>query len=319
MATVSYVLTGARPVAPETRARIRAAMGDLGYAPNRMARGLALNRSDTVAAVLPVREAGADPLFAAFVRGAAEAAHALGFHILVASEGSLPGPEAYGDLVRGSAASGLIVTSIREADARVQALTEQGIPTVLFGRSPEHPDVPWVDVDNQAAVEEAMRHLVATGRRQIAFLGGPRGFVFAADRRRGYLAGLRQAGFTAQEPLIREGAGTEEDGYRLTAEILGAHAVDALVAASDHLAIGALRALRAAGLRAGVDVAVVGFDDSPLALAAHPPLTSIGQPLELAGRSVAETLITRLAGGHPRIATLLPATLHIRASSHAGA
>ena len=315
MATVSYVLTGARPVAAETRERIRLAMRDLGYEPNRLAQGLARNRADTIAAVLPVRQAGADPLFADFVRGAAEGAHARGFHLLVASEANLPAPEAYGGLVRGSAAAGLIVTSIRAADPRVRALAAQGIPTVLFGHSPDCPQVPWVDVDNVDAVREAVLHLVATGRRRIAFLGGPPGFVFSADRLLGYLRGLREGGLAAEPRLIREGDLGEEDGHRLARELLGVTAVDAFVAGSDRMAMGALRAVRERGLRAGTEVALVGFDDSPLARAAQPPLTSVAQPLDDAGRRAAQVLIDLLTGRPAPAASLLPAVLRVRESS----
>jgi DNA-binding LacI/PurR family transcriptional regulator len=317
VATVSYVLTGARPVAAETRARIRRAMRDLGYEPNRLAQGLARNRVDTVAAVLPVRAQGADPLFAEFVRGAAEGAHGRGFHLLVASEANLPEADAYAGLVRGAAAAGLIVTSIRWQDPRVDALQAQGVPTVLFGHAPEHPEVPWVDIDNVGAVRAAVAHLVDVGCRRIAFLGGPPGFVFADDRRCGYILGLADAGLTPDPRLVREGELDEAEGERLAAEILATGPVDGLVAGSDRMAVGALRALRRHGLEPGGDVALVGFDDSPLAQAADPPLTSLAQPLDVAGRRAAEVLVDLLCGGGAPAATVLSARLRVRASSTA--
>ncbi len=313
VATVSYVLTGSRRVADATRQRIEAAMRELDFHPNRMAQALARQQVKTVAVVLPARSAKADPLFAEFVHGAEDGAHNCGFHLLLASERNLADASGYEDLVRGQAAAGLIITSVRLADDRVAHLHHHGIPTVLFGRAPAFPNVPWVDIDNCGALCEVVRHLNAGGRRRIAYLGGPSGFNFAEDRLRGYLSGLMAAGLAHDPALVREGTLGLSDGYRLSQEVL-AQCPDALVAASDEMAVGALRAAEERGLRVGRDLALVGFDDSPLARAADPALTSVAQPAYDAGHWAARLLIDQVEG-RPAGHRLLPARLVCRASS----
>ncbi len=315
VATVSYVLTGSRRVAAATRSRIEAAMRDLDFHPNRLAQGLARQRVDTVAVVLPARGGAADPLFAEFVHGVQDGAHAGGFHLLLASEGNLADAAAYEELVRGQAAAGLIVTSVRLEDARVAHLHRQRVPTVLFGRAPDLPTVPWVDIDNRGALREVVRHLATAGRRRIAYLGGPPGFAFAEDRRRGFLEGLGAHGLGVDLDLIREGLPGLADGYRLAREVLE-HGPDALVAVSDEMACGALRAAQERGLAVGGDLAVVGFDDSPLARAAEPALTSVAQPTYEAGQWAARLLLDEIQG-RPGGHRLLPARLVCRASSAA--
>ena len=313
VATVSYVLTGSRRVADATRQRIEAAMRELDFHPNRMAQSLARQRVQTVAVVLPARSTTADPLFTEFVHGAEDGAHTCGFHLLLASERNLADARGYEDLVRGQAAAGLIITSVRLVDDRVAHLHGQGIPTVLFGRAPAFPDVPWVDIDNCGALREVIRHLTAGGRRRIAYLGGPPGFAFAEDRLRGYLSGLAAAGLMHDPALVREGMLDLADGYHLSQDVL-AQRPDALVAASDEMAIGALRAAEERGLHVSRDLALVGFDDSPLARAADPALTSVAQPAYEAGRWAARLLIDQVEG-RPSGHKLLQARLVCRASS----
>ena len=313
VATVSYVLTGSRRVADATRRRIETAMRELDYHPNRMAQALARQRVQTVAVVLPARSATADPLFAEFVQGAEDGAHNRGFHLLLASERNLADASGYEDLVRSQAAAGLIITSVRLADDRVAHLHGQGIPTVLFGRAPGFPDVPWVDIDNCGALRDVVLHLHAGGRRRIGYLGGPPEFSFAEDRLRGYLSGLAAAGLAHDPSLVRSGELNLADGCDLAREVLGQQP-DALVAASDEMAVGALRAAEECGLHVCRDLAVVGFDDSPLARAADPALTSVAQPAYEAGRWAAQLLIDQVEG-RPAGHHLLPARLVCRASS----
>lgn len=296
MATVSYVLTGARPVAESTRHRIETAMSDLQYQPNRLAQGLARNRVDTIAVVLPERRSLTDPLFADFIHGVSDGAHDRGFNLLLASERNLPTPASYAALVRRSVAAGLVATSVRTDDARLAYLAPRGVPTVTFGRSPLFLDLPWVDIDNRTVVRTAVGHLASGGWRRIAFLGGPPGFSFAAERLAGYLQGMEECGLAVAPELVREGDLTEEAGYRHAQALLASQQADAMVAASDEVAMGAMRAMREVGLRPGQDLALIGFDDTPLARASQPPLTSVAQPMYEAGIQAAHLLIDILEG-----------------------
>jgi len=316
VATVSYVLTGSRRVADATRLRVEAAIRDLDYRPNRQAQGLARSRVDTLAVVLPRDRSQADPLFSEFLRGVGLAAHGRGFHTLIVLEQNLADPAAYAALVQGSAAAGLIISGIRTPDPRLEQLRAQRIQVVLFGRGEESSGIPWVDVDNVGAVQAAVVHLAGLGRRRIGFLGGPAGYAFSADRLDGYRRGLSAAGLVHDPRLVGEGAKDDDAAYQLVRRMLAQEAPDAVIAWSDEAALGALRAAQEAGRRVGLDLAIVGFDDTPLARTAFPPLTSVRQPVFEAGRRAAGLLIDLLQGVVPeQMSVRLPAELVVRAST----
>ena len=172
-----------------------------------------------------------------------------------------------------------------------------------------------MDVDNRGALRLVVAHLVRQGRRRIAFLGGPRDLVFAVDRLEGYRDGLAREGLPYDPRLVRETDLTEAGGRQAMDEILREATPDAVAAASDAAALGALAALRAHGLLPGADVAVVGFDDTEAAASVDPPLSSVLQPIREAGARVARRLVRLLEGAPEATGSLLPAVLVVRASS----
>jgi LacI family transcriptional regulator len=172
-----------------------------------------------------------------------------------------------------------------------------------------------VDVKNQEGAALATHHLIDRGRKRIACISGPLNTIVGIDRQAGYLQALHEAGLPVETELMVESNFSEEDAYEKTKALLP-YQPDAIFAASDAMALGALRALHAAGFRVPEDVAVVGFDDLPFSAHTTPTLTTIRQPILLTGKMAANTLIDLLE--YPTavsLNTILPVELVIRESS----
>jgi DNA-binding LacI/PurR family transcriptional regulator len=306
--TVSRVVNGSPQVSEQARRAVEAAISELGYVPNLAARALVTRRTDTVALVVAEGEERLfeEPFFARAVRGISSAVAASGRQLVLALSEGRP-LERY---LTPQHVDGVLLLSVRADDPLPRQLRDTGLPVVLGGRPADGLDVPHVDVDNTGGARAAVAHLQATGRRRIATVTGPLDMVAAQDRLAGYRAALGGA-----EALEATGDFTEAGGYRAVRELLTRSPdVDAVFAAGDSMAVGALRALREAGRSVPGDVAVVGFDDSPLAGVTDPPLTTVRQPVEELGRAMAELLVALLTGGDPA-SRVLPTELVVRASS----
>jgi LacI family transcriptional regulator len=187
------------------------------------------------------------------------------------------------------------------------------VPLVIQGRH-QDPRANYVDVDNLAGATTAVAHLIRLGYQRIATITGNPDSLAAQDRTQGYLNALRGRGRPVDQALIVHGDFTQSSGYEAMQRLLP-HEPDAVFVASDSMALGALRALRQAGRQVPDDVAVVGFDDVPLAATAEPALTTVRQPIQRAGVLAVETLIDILENGAgPPRRLVLPTELVIRAS-----
>jgi DNA-binding LacI/PurR family transcriptional regulator len=175
-------------------------------------------------------------------------------------------------------------------------MTARGIPVVVGGRPPAGTRVSYVDVDNTEGARMAVEHLVTSGRRAIATIAGPSDMSAGLDRVAGYRQALGAAGLPLDDVLTAVADFTQQGGADAMRAILrGRPDIDAVFAASDLMAAGALQVLRAAGRRVPDDVAVVGFDDSPIAATTDPPLTSVRQPIEEMGREMVRLLLDQAA------------------------
>jgi LacI family transcriptional regulator len=209
---------------------------------------------------------------------------------------------------------GIILASQLNDDPLLQALMEGSLPFVLVGRNPTNDSLNYIDVDNINSARQAVNHLLRLGRRRIATITGPQNMCAGADRAEGYVTALTQRGLVVDPNLIADGNFTEADAYAAMQRLLPFNP-DAVFAASDVMAIGALRALRDAGRRVPEDVALIGFDDMPLAATSNPPLTTVRQPVPRTGEAAAETLIDLIEHpGAPPRRIVLPTELVIRAS-----
>jgi DNA-binding LacI/PurR family transcriptional regulator len=220
--------------------------------------------------------------------------------------------------VTGGHVDGVLLASLHGDDPLPRKLENAGIPVVLVGRPTTATRASYVDADNRGGATAAVQHLLARGRRRIATVSGPLDMAAGRDRLDGYLDALRAAGAGTDDghDLVEEGDFREESGeWAMRALLARRPDLDAVFAASDLMAAGALEALRAAGRRVPDDVAVVGFDDSALARWSEPPLTSVAQPVEEMGRQMARLLLARIGGEATGLSVILQTELVVRESS----
>ncbi|MEU2060878.1 LacI family DNA-binding transcriptional regulator [Streptomyces sp. NPDC013455] len=295
--TVSRVVNNAAGVRESTREAVQRAIAELGYVPNLAARSLAGRRADAVALVMtePDWRMFAETFFSEVVRSLGDALADTGMQLLLTLVRSDTERRRFLEYARGGRVDGVLVMSVHADDPLPDMLAEARLPTVLLGRRSGDEQVSYVDADNVGGARDAVAHLLATGRRTIATITGPLDMYVAQCRLRGYRDALAAAGLTTDDSLMAEGDFTEESGYRAMARLLERHPeTDGVLAASDTTAAGALRALREAGRRVPEDVAVIGFDDFPLAEQTAPPLTTVRQPVEEIGRAMVRLLLEEL-------------------------
>jgi DNA-binding LacI/PurR family transcriptional regulator len=318
-ATVSRVVNGSPRVRPEVRAQVERAVAKLGYVPNRAARSLVTRRADSIALVVsePHARFFSEPFFAGMVRGVSGALAETGVQLLLLIAQGLPDRGRLERYVVGGHVDGVLLASLHGDDPLPATLERAGVPAVQVGRPPGTTPASYVDADNRGGASKAVRHLAGRGRRRIATIAGPLDMSVGRDRLEGYRDGLAAAGLAEAGELVEAGDFSEESGAAAMERLLAlpGRPVDAVFAASDLMAAGALRALRTAGRRVPEDVAVVGFEDSAVARYAQPPLTTVRQPIEDMGRQATRLLLTEAAGGRGRMRLILDVDLVVRAST----
>jgi DNA-binding LacI/PurR family transcriptional regulator len=318
-ATVSRVVNGSPKVSPEVVAAVNKAISALGYVPNRAARTLVTRRTDTLVLIMHERPDTVfeDPFFANVLRGVNAALSTTELQlVLLHARGDQQRERALRYVCNGHV-DGALLISLHGDDPMPTAITAAGIPIVAMGRPPSGRRIDYVDADNVGGGREAVRHLVAAGRRCLATVAGPMDMSPGVDRLRGYVDATRGGELEDAAVRVAYGDFTEEAGYREMKQLLAqTPQIDGVFVASDLMGIGALRALHELGRRVPEDVAVVGFDDAPLASYADPPLTTIRQPVELLGQEMVRLLLHRLSDpdGDPE-SIILPTELVVRASA----
>ncbi len=318
--TVSRVVNDDPNVSDQTRLKVMEVVRRLNYQPNAAARSLAAGRNRVLGLVIPERVASLfiDPYFPILIQGISAACNANDHSIMLWLAEPDYERRTIRKVVHSNLIDGVVVASMLNDDPVVEALADGALPFLLVGRHPTRANINYVDVDNAAGAREAVTHLLRLGRRRIATITGPHNMIAGVDRREGYLAALRLRGLPAEPSLIAEGDFTEGGGYVAMQRLLSSNP-DAVFAASDITALGALRALKEAGRRVPEDVAVVGFDDMPFAAHTDPSLTTVRQPVHRTGMMAAETLIDLIENpsDQPR-RIVLPTEMVIRASCGSG-
>ncbi|MFD5751744.1 LacI family DNA-binding transcriptional regulator [Streptomyces sp. NPDC127033] len=293
--TVSRVINNSPRVKDTTRHLVEQAIAQLGYIPNRAARALAGSRTDAVALVIPETEKRffAEPYFSDIVHGVGDGLADTDLQLLLTLVRTESERQRFLQYARARRIDGVLLVSVHGDDPLPDLLAEMEMPTVLSGRRSGEESVSYVDSDNVGGARAAVRHLWESGRRAIGTITGPLDMHVAQCRLRGYEEAVRDTSGGGPGPTwIAHGDFTEESGRRAMTELLARNpGIDAVFAASDVMAVGALHALRAVGRRVPEDVAVVGFDDSPIARHTDPQLTSVRQPVEEMGRTMARVLL----------------------------
>ena len=313
--TASRVINGGARVSERAREAVERAVEELGYVPNRAARALVTRRTDAVALVIAESEERVfgEPFFAGVVRGIGAALAAVEKQLVL----MLAPPDRTDQLdlyLTPQHVDGVLLLSLHDDDPLPARIRAAGVPVVIGGASRD-PRVGCVDNDNATGARLAVAHLVERGRRRIAAIAGPADMAVGRTRLDAYRAALAAAGISVDETLVEHGDFSYASGEAAMRALLVRHPeLDAVFCANDPMAAGALGVLREAGRAVPADVAVVGFDDSPLALSTHPPLTSVHQSPEEMGREMVALLLATLAGAEPEV-RILPTHLVARASS----
>ncbi|MCX4671597.1 LacI family transcriptional regulator [Streptomyces sp. NBC_01381] len=314
-ATVSRVVNGDTGVREALAEKVRHAVDELGYVPNRAARSLVTRRHDAVAVVIaePETRVFADPFFALQLRGISKELTSRDVQLVLLLTEGRDDHERVGRYLSGGHVDGALVFSLHLDDPLPGIIQGAGVPTVFGGR-PGWPDgtatSPYVDCDNRGGARAAVRHLVSLGRTRVAHITGALDQTSAVDR----LDGFRDVLPDADDAYVAEGDFTPAGGERAMRELLDrCPDLDAVFAANDLSASGALRVLHERGVRVPEDVAVVGFDDMvPVAEQTSPPLTTVRQDIEEMGRLMARILLAR---GGPEESVVLPTELVRRGSA----
>jgi DNA-binding LacI/PurR family transcriptional regulator len=326
--TVSRVVNGSPHVSRPTRAKVLAAMEELGYRRNGVARALATRRSGTLGVITfdTVLHGPVSTLYSV-----EQAASTVGLGVSIAVVDRIDSPAVVRALDRLQDQSVEGVVAIAPHQAAVAALTAElrSVPTVFVGGvrgvAPEGADdsasaVHAVGIDQRGGAEAAVRHLLGLGHRTVHHLAGPQDWMDAGARSAGWRAVLQAAG--AEPPPPATGDWSARSGFGAMRKLLAADpGLSAVFAANDQMALGALRALDEAGLRVPEDVSVVGFDDVPEAEYFRPPLTTVRQRFPEAGRRAVRLLLdlirpegaTRPLAAEPP--PLVPTELLVRRSS----
>jgi DNA-binding LacI/PurR family transcriptional regulator len=217
-------------------------------------------------------------------------------------------------IVRNGLLDGLLISTIHLPDEIVEALTVSEIPFVLIGQHRYQVDTHYVDVENHLGAQEIVTHLLRLGYDRIATILGPMDTMTARHRRQGYIDALHSRAKTVNPAMEMEGDFTEPSGYYAMQHLL-CQLPDAVFAANDLMAMGAMRVIREHGLKVPDDIAVVGFDDIPASANTDPPLTTVRQPSHHMGVVAAEILIDVLKHGAMYLhRVILPTELIIRKS-----
>ncbi len=297
--TVSRVVNNDPNVRNSVRERVRQVIANTGYQPHAAARSLASQRSRMIGLVLPrtVSSFFTDPYFPRLTQGVAQACnqhdYTLGLFLVDSKEDEkriLP------QICRPGLLDGILVQTAEMGDKLIDHLLHEDIPLVIAGRPFNPKGISYIDVDNIQAANNAVSHLIQLGYRRIGTITGRINSTTGIDRKDGYLKAIREVGWEIDENLIAEGDFSEESGYLAMKQLLPHHP-QAVFSASDTMAIGAIRAIREADLHVPDDIAMVGFDDLPIASHTDYKLTTIHQPITQFGVKAVETLIDLIENG----------------------
>jgi LacI family transcriptional regulator len=295
IATVSRVLNGRGDVSEETREVVSRVIRENGYTANRNARGLSAGRTGLVGVLVPLVYPA---YFSGILAGAAEALSERDFQIVLSPTGGEHDREvSIVDRLHGLTDGAMIILP-EDSSEELERLLDSGFRfVVLDPLMPLEERIPSVSAAHMSGADQAMKHLLDLGHRRVGQISGPRGWVATEDRRRGYRAALAAAGILPDPALERE-AEPEIDAGRAAAEQLLdlSELPTAIFAFNDNIAIGAIQAARARGLRVPEDLSVVGFDDVEHATIVTPALTTVRQPLAEMGRTGVSLLMRLLEG-----------------------
>ena len=314
--TVSRVINGSERVAPETRLRVERAIAELGYVPSRLARGLIRQKTGTLAVIVPDV---ANPFFTLIVRGAEDVARRADYRVILCdTRGNLTIERGVIEEMIAHRVEGIVIAPVSDRSrAHLRRLARFGVPFVLIDRTIPGVDADVVVGDNEGGARRLVDHLLSLGHRRIGLIVESDDVSTARDRRRGYGAALEAAALPSDPTLVVRSTVDPGGGFEGMRRLL---ALDerptAVFTVNNLVAVGAIEAIRAEGLRVPEDVALVCFDDIEYASRLYPFLTVMAQPAETLGTLGTQLLLDRVAGRAPERSrvVVLPAEFLVRES-----
>lgn len=318
-ATASRVVNNDSRVSPQARAAVLDAVKQLGYVPNRAARSLMTRRSDSIGVVIlePASKLFGDPFFGTLLVGISSALSDRDIQLVLLIAQSHREEIRVEQYLAAGHVDGAILVGPHGDDPMPTRLARKGVPVVVSGRPLSGHALSYVDSDNRGGARTAVSHLVDQGCRTIATIHGTLDMSSARDRLEGYRDALRDAGLPVAPTLEEAGNYVPSLAADAMRTLLDRHPdLDGLFAASDSMAAAAVAVLTDAGGRIPEDVAVVGFDDTSIALTTRPALSTVRQPIEAMGREMAHQLLRRIdAPGEAATQVVFATELVVRESS----
>lgn len=302
--TVSRILNGTAVVSDDKKHAVDAAIAELGFVPNPVARGLAGGRTLSIGVVTQAIDS---PFYGAALRGIEDVLDPAGYSPLFVSGHWDADKEARCiEVLRSRRVDGMIVLTGRLSDQALKTCAKS-LPVVVTGRALKAPGLYALNFDNFEGGKLATQHLIALGHTRIAFIAGAPGHPDSEERMRGYLSALQSAGIAHNPALTLSGEYHEGSGLSaVNLLIKGNLPFTAIFAANDQMANGAALGLYRSGMRVPQDVSLVGFDDLPMSSYATPPLTTVHHPSQELGRLAALAMLELLAGKKPKIEMPVP-------------
>lgn len=297
--TVSRVLSDSKRISQETKDRVRKIMKELGYHQNAIARSLVTRRTDSIALVMarPTQQAFDNPFFSMIIQGISLVTQKKHYSLVLSSTADYhEEQEETMKLIRNRRVDGVILMASRNNDHLIKKLLELKFPFVLIGRSPEHEDIPRINNNNFKAAYDTSSYLIKNNYKKILALSGPEEYIVSQDRVAGYKKALEDYGYQENIKVVYTDDFTYQDGYNSTLNLIEDRkdSLDAIFAFDDMIALGAIRALQSLNLKVPEHLAIIGFNDDPIASYMKPALTTVKIPIVEMGEAAAAMLIRML-------------------------
>jgi len=312
VATVSRTLNRSDRVSPEVRDRVTAAVESLSYRPNAVARSLKSRNTRTLGLVIPNVT---NPFFTQMARAVEDAARERGYSLIFGNTDEDPGKEAeYLEVLLEKQVDGLIVSPARATSPQLEGLVRDGVPVVFLDRYVSNIEAPVVRSDGRRAVDELVEHMMSFGHEKLAIISGPSETVPGRERLEAFLNGAENRTVPIGEEYVKFGDFRRESGFETMRELLNLEEPPtAVFAANNLMALGALQALKRAGVRVPEDMSFASFDDVSWFELVEPSITAIAQPVSELGIAAAE-MLPALVGGEEAESVILDAELVVRGS-----
>ena len=313
-ATVSRVLSGAARVQPAYRERVLQAVAELGYRPNRLASNLRRQKAEMIGVVVSDIE---NPHFTQMVRAVEDVAYQRGFRVLLCNTDETDEKQrSYLEVLAAERVVGVILAPSNPAGGEIGKLLDLRIPLVAVDRTVDDQRADAVVIDNADGARRATEHLIGAGHERIGFVDGPPAIQTGAERAGGYETAMQAAGLA---PRSANGGFRIDQGRLATEQLLDdGDALTALVVANNLMTVGALRALRARGIRVPEDLALVALDDPFWAEFVEPPLTALAQPVKRMAEGAVRLLFERIEGRQQARSLIFDFELRVRRSCGVG-